>query len=351
MAVGYAFGPVFPMEAERRQQLLLRSGTGLVAAFVVLRALNVYGDPHRWVSQPSPVFTLLDFLNCTKYPPSLLYLLMTLGPALFALYVFERHAQWAAGRIGQVFVTFGRVPLFYYLLHVPLIHFIAIALAFARYGSQVTHFSQNNLPPDYGFDSAHRVPGLAGRGRSPVPAVPPFRADKTNAPQRVAHVPLECGLGGNVVAGSTIILRNTTSKKDWREAHQWKKSKFERASRPRLQELPVPKPQTLFSPLDPQGDSSVEIFQQALAGKNGQSLSAEFFAKWWAWFGYLTPDAYRYYVAAFLMAALNELQDNKLVYSAVSVLSPSFWSLYYEGDDSSLPGQSIGFHRIRNIAS
>ena len=151
MAVGYAFGPVFRWEAGRRQQLLLRLGTALVAAFVVLRALNVYGDPHRWVSQPSPVFTLLDFLNCTKYPPSLLYLLMTLGPALLALYVFERHAAWAAGRVGQVFVTFGRVPLFYYLLHLPLLHFLAVAFALARYGSQVTHFSQNNLPPDYGF--------------------------------------------------------------------------------------------------------------------------------------------------------------------------------------------------------
>lgn len=107
--------------------------------------------------------------------------------------------------------------------------------------------------------------------------------------------------------------------------------------------LPVPQPQSIFGPVDPQERSNVETFRQELADKNWQSLSAAFLAKWWAWFDYFTPDAYRYYVTAFLRTALNKFPDNNLIYTAVSILSPSFWSLYYEGDDSSLHAKQSAF--------
>ena len=85
MSSGLCFGRVFLLEPARRQKIILTTGCALTIAFIVLRATNVYGDPERWSSQHSAIFTLLSFLNCTKYPPSLLYLLMTLGPALIVL--------------------------------------------------------------------------------------------------------------------------------------------------------------------------------------------------------------------------------------------------------------------------
>lgn len=131
MGLGYAFGALLRSERARadrayRRQVVLRLGLGAVALFVAVRALNVYGDASRWSAQESPVFTVLSFLNTTKYPPSLLYLLMTLGPILLGVALLEN----ARGRVADFFVVFGRVPLFYYLLHIPLIHFLS-GLAFA----------------------------------------------------------------------------------------------------------------------------------------------------------------------------------------------------------------------------
>ena len=101
-----------------------------MAAFVGLRYLNIYGDPRPWSEQSTPGFTVLSFLNCTKYPPSLLYLLMTLGPAIFVLGLFDRPLGiWA-----KPIITFGRVPLFYYVLHIPLIHGGAVLLDYIRFG-------------------------------------------------------------------------------------------------------------------------------------------------------------------------------------------------------------------------
>ena len=107
--------------------------------------------------------------------------------------------------------------------------------------------------------------------------------------------------------------------------------------------LPVPQPQTIFGPVDPQERSNVETLRQELADKNWQSLSAECLTKWWAWFGYFTPDAYRFYVTAFLRAALNEFPDNDFMYTAVSALRPSLNSVYYEGEDSSLHAKQSAF--------
>ena len=119
MAAGYAFGAIYELDRERRVKRLRQTGLLLIAAFVVIRAINIYGDPSRWSVQPSAVFTVLSFINATKYPASLLYLLMTLGPSLLALSWFDssRLGAWS-----RPLVTFGRVPLFFYLLQWPLAH-------------------------------------------------------------------------------------------------------------------------------------------------------------------------------------------------------------------------------------
>ncbi|WP_074311336.1 DUF1624 domain-containing protein [Singulisphaera sp. GP187] len=128
MAVGYAFGPVLLVPPDRRRTILVALGIGLTLGFVGLRALNVYGDPRPWTVQATPLLTVASFLNCLKYPPSLLYLLMTLGPALFALAWLDRLPSFLAGPLA----TFGRVPLFFFLLQMPLAHGLGVAVAALR---------------------------------------------------------------------------------------------------------------------------------------------------------------------------------------------------------------------------
>jgi len=122
MAVGYAFGRLLQRPSEERRRLLLRLGGGLTAAFVLIRAINVYGDPAPWSVQESAGRTLLSFLNTTKYPPSFLFLLMTLGPAIALLPLFER----LRGPLARAVTVYGRVPLFFYVLHLFLIHALAL---------------------------------------------------------------------------------------------------------------------------------------------------------------------------------------------------------------------------------
>jgi len=153
-AVGYALGQVYRWPAERRVQFLWRVGWALTIAFVLLRTLNVYGDPVPWRPQPSSVTSVIAFLNVTKYPPSLLFLLMTIGPALMLLALLERRtAAWLAPAL-----TFGRVPLFYFLLHLPLIHLVAVVFCLARYGTAHWMFESPDLanypftpPPGWGY--------------------------------------------------------------------------------------------------------------------------------------------------------------------------------------------------------
>jgi uncharacterized membrane protein len=113
MALGFVFGRLYTMDAPTRRRILVRLGAGLIAFFVLLRATNLYGDPSRWSAQSRPGFTILSFLNVTKYPPSLLYLCMTLGPAILVLGLLERERR---GAIGRGLVTYGRVPFLYYIL-------------------------------------------------------------------------------------------------------------------------------------------------------------------------------------------------------------------------------------------
>jgi uncharacterized membrane protein len=131
MAAGFALGAVYAWEAERRRAFLLRAGLACIAAFVVLRATNAYGDPRPWSVQESAVRTLLSFVNTSKYPPSLLFLLMTLGPGLLVLRAFDGGVP----RSLRPALVFGRTPLFYFALHVLVIHLLAIVASLVRYGT------------------------------------------------------------------------------------------------------------------------------------------------------------------------------------------------------------------------
>lgn len=153
-AVGYALGAMYTWESTRRRRALLWIGAGVVAAFVALRALNVYGDPSRWSAQETTIATVLSFVNATKYPPSLLFLLMTLGPALLILRAIDQHVP--------VFLRpatiYGRTPLFYYLAHFSLVHLAAVVVSLVRYGSaHWFHESPSVMqypftpPPEWGY--------------------------------------------------------------------------------------------------------------------------------------------------------------------------------------------------------
>lgn len=152
MAAGYAFGAVFLLPSSRRKQLMLGGGVTLIGAFILLRMYNGYGDPASWAAQETVLFTLLSFLNTTKYPPSLLFLLMTLGTALILLSVFE-HWQAGRGRISRPLIVFGRVPLFFYLLHLYVIHGLVIVFALLmNHGVEPFLESFDAFPPGWGFN-------------------------------------------------------------------------------------------------------------------------------------------------------------------------------------------------------
>jgi uncharacterized membrane protein len=129
MFLGYGAAGLFELPAKLRDQRLLRIGGSLVIAFILIRALNVYGDPHPWESHAGrTAASIMSFLATTKYPPSLLYILMTLGPAAIACAFAER---WR-GSIKDVLVTFGRAPLAFYVAHLYLIHTLAMVLGVAQ---------------------------------------------------------------------------------------------------------------------------------------------------------------------------------------------------------------------------
>jgi uncharacterized membrane protein len=151
MAAGYALGAVMTLDPARRRRICLGIGVGATLLFVALRAVDGYGDPRKWHA-PRPVAaaasagagvaappagapaqgftprrppTALRFLNTTKYPASLLFLHMTLGPTIALIPLLER----ARGRVARTLALVGRVPLFFYLVHIPLIHLLAVAVS------------------------------------------------------------------------------------------------------------------------------------------------------------------------------------------------------------------------------
>src|SRR5262245_39349671 len=151
MAAGYGFGDFLRLPRARRRRLVSGLGAAVTLAFLLLRLWDRYGDPRPWQPQSSLPWTVLSFLNCTKYPASLLYLLMTLGPALLALAIFDR----PPGPLGRRIAVFGRVPFFFYLLHIPLIHGGAVLAGWLRFGwsplaTNGPWFRPEDIPANYG---------------------------------------------------------------------------------------------------------------------------------------------------------------------------------------------------------
>jgi uncharacterized membrane protein len=151
MAAGYLFGTLLQKEEKQRDTILYRLGFGLIGGFLILRLLNFYGDPHPWTAQTTALKTILSFMDTHKYPPSLLYVLMTLGPAIAILPLLER---WK-GPFAEFLTVFGRVPMFYYILHLFLIHGLAVlaaSMTVGETGFMFTNLHWNAWPPAYGFN-------------------------------------------------------------------------------------------------------------------------------------------------------------------------------------------------------
>ena len=153
-AVGYGLGQIYNWDPDRRKVLLLRLGIAVTVAFFVLRGINLYGDPFRWAAQRSAALTLVSFFNVNKYPPSLLFLLMTLGPPMLFLWAVDGGTP----RFLKPVLVYGKVPMFYYLLHMLLIHLIAVAVCYARFGAVHWMFESPGIgqfpitpPPGWGF--------------------------------------------------------------------------------------------------------------------------------------------------------------------------------------------------------
>lgn len=144
MCAGYGFGALWDYWSNRRTRSLLVLGGALSLAFVIVRGLRIYGDPEPWSVQGSSLMTALSFLNTNKYPPSLAYLLMTLGPAMLGLGLLS-----ARPRLPKVFSVFGRVPMFFYLLHLPLIHLAAVVTSSITHGTAL--WGGPAKPPGFGF--------------------------------------------------------------------------------------------------------------------------------------------------------------------------------------------------------
>jgi len=122
MGLGYVLGSLYQMSAEVRRKYLVYGGLAAIGLFVIIRALNGYGSPKEWSDQGDLLWTLMSFLNTEKYPPSLVYLLMTLGPSLLLLAWFEK----AKLTFLKFIRVFGQVPLFYYLIYFLFAHSMAL---------------------------------------------------------------------------------------------------------------------------------------------------------------------------------------------------------------------------------
>jgi uncharacterized membrane protein len=165
MAAGYAFGALYSMDTDRRRRWMIAIGTAAVVLFVVLRATNIYGNPPQgpfpgtgpFKPQSTAIMTLVAFLNAAKYPPSLQFLLMTLGPGILALAAFER-VRTATSAAARALVVFGRVPLFYFVLHILTAHVLAIGFGLIYHQPITRLLSQRYVltPPEVGY--GHGLP-------------------------------------------------------------------------------------------------------------------------------------------------------------------------------------------------
>jgi uncharacterized membrane protein len=140
MSAGYAFGSLYRRPEAERKKILYRIGAAVSVGFIVIRAINIYGDPSKWSHQATGMRTFLSFLNLSKYPPSLLYLMMTIGPALIFLAFFDERRR---GAISKIFITYGRVPLFFYIGQWITAH--TLALIAGKIAGKPTDYLFNNI--------------------------------------------------------------------------------------------------------------------------------------------------------------------------------------------------------------
>ena len=150
MICGYCLGKLYLKNADAayRRKFLFITGAALIALFIILRFINQYGDKQHWAIQKSVIFTILDFVNNTKYPPSLLYILMTVGPALIISAFIENISNW----FSKIVIVYGKVPFFYYILHVFLIHFLArIFMLISHHGTGDVNFPGSPAFIDGGY--------------------------------------------------------------------------------------------------------------------------------------------------------------------------------------------------------
>jgi uncharacterized membrane protein len=188
MAAGYALGPVFGLDRAVRRRWLVALGAAVTAGFVILRASNLYGDGAPWTAHDGVVATVLSFINCEKYPPSLLYLTMTIGPALLLLAAFEN----ARGRLADCIVIFGSVPLFYYVAHLFLLHALAVAFAWTMVGDTAWLFGSLAAGKPAGRPrTGRRLCGVGGGGCRALSALPRLRGDQAARPRMVVELSLE----------------------------------------------------------------------------------------------------------------------------------------------------------------
>jgi uncharacterized membrane protein len=130
MALGFVLAEVYRWDARRRRHFLAWAGVAATLLFVAMRAVNGYGNPQPWMTQRTPALTVASFLNVTKYPPSLQFLLMTLGPTLVVLTLAER----MRGRFSEWLKVYGSVPFFFYVVHIFVAHAVGVALALIQGG-------------------------------------------------------------------------------------------------------------------------------------------------------------------------------------------------------------------------
>jgi uncharacterized membrane protein len=151
MMLGYCFGKIYSQSynAVHRNKILLKTGTGLILTFIALRLLNNYGNPFHWSSQSNSLFTFLSFMNVHKYPPSLLYMCITIGPALLFLSLFEN----SNNKLTQAISVYGRVPFLYYILHFYILHLVSTLLFISR-GHSINEHTPDIFGIPFGFTIA-----------------------------------------------------------------------------------------------------------------------------------------------------------------------------------------------------
>ncbi|MGE5521648.1 MAG: DUF1624 domain-containing protein [Candidatus Dadabacteria bacterium] len=143
MMLGYCFGRLFSAyQGEQRRKMLSWLGLGIIAFFIVLRATNLYGNPEHWHTQKNSLFTFFSFIDTHKYPPSLLYMCMTIGPALLFVALFDK----IKNRFTDIITVYGRVPFFYYVLHFYLLHIVCMILFLARGHSWAEGINVSGIP-------------------------------------------------------------------------------------------------------------------------------------------------------------------------------------------------------------